>query len=373
MSIFNKILRRIVFKRLCSKGMHPYMAGDLREDYIKELLVNPERLSLKQRRWAWKRGFLAQKLNNYKLTEENCGDYLSDYDYYMLYPLNNRFSVWIDDKLTLRYVLDRFSEYLPNYYAAIDDGGKIRRLPDFPAEYPVADTGALTALLKSKKVLAAKPNRGSGGDGFYRLAYEDGGYLANDKRFDEAQFGSFLGTLGGYLITEYVDQCEKYKKVCSTAAHTLRIQTARTDSGEIELLFSFMRWGMDSNDFNVAHSTAGVNAAVDIERGEIKSAYYLDKDGEYHENLTRHPVSNALLTGEIPYWNDIVSVCKKIHSYLSELSYIGFDVIITDNGFKIIEINSHSGIRTYQHVVPFMKNERLKTYYTAKLKEKNLI
>lgn len=369
----NKLLRRIVFKRLCSKGMHPYMAGDLRDSLINEFINNPEKLSLKKRRWAWKRGFLAQKINNYSLKEDNYKDYLSDFDYYMLYPLNNQFSVWIDDKLSMRFVLDRFSEYLPDYYASIDNSGWICFLPEMPSGYSSGDDTAITALLRKKKILVAKRNQGSGGDGFYCLTYENDAYYANKKKMNEEEFIQFIHSLRCYLITEYIVQNERYKKICESAAHTLRIQTARTDNGEIEVLFSFFRWGMDDKDFHVAHSTAGVNAAVDIDKGAINSAYYLDENGIYHNDITHHPVSNEPLTGKIPYWDEIVSLCKKIHSYLSELSYLGFDIIVTDNGFKFIEINSHSGIRTYQHVYPFMKDKRCREYYTAKMKEKNLM
>lgn len=370
MTVFEKLLRRIVFKRLCAKGMHPYMAGDLRDDFLNELLRNPEHLSLKRRRWAWKHGFLAQKLNNYNLTEENCGDYLSDFDYYMLYPLNNRFSLWIDDKLTLRYVLERFKQYLPKYYFAADMEGRLQCLPDYASDSSRADASQVAALLRENGLLAAKRNQGSGGDGFYRMEYSDGVYTVNGKQMDEAAFLPFVRSLRGYLITEFVVQCERYMQICPSATHTLRVQTARADDGEIRVLFSFIRWGMDAEDFCVAHSTAGVNAAVDVSRGEVHSGYYLDREHIYHNNLTRHPVSGAELTGKIPYWEEIVRTCTSIHRYLSELSYIGFDVVVTDNGFRVIEINSHSGIRTYQHVYPMLTDERCGAYFRAKLEEK---
>lgn len=370
MGIARKVLQRLLYKKLCSKGMHPYMAGDIRGDYLKELLDNPERLSLKQRVWAWKRGFLAQKLNNYKLNESNYRDYLSDYDYYMLYPLNNRFVTWIDDKLTLRYMLDRFSAYLPDYYLEIDRDGRRNRLPDFPQKYPRVDDASLVALITEKGVLAAKQNQGSGGDGFYRLEYRDGSFFANGKSMTEQEFTRFLRSLRGYLITEFIVQCDAYMKACPSAAHTLRVQTARMPDDSLNVLFSFLRWGMDDRDFHVAHSTAGVNAAVDVENGEIHSVYYLDKQNRYHENLTRHPVTDVELTGKVPRWDEIVKTCLQIHGYLSELSYIGFDVVITNDGFKILEINSHSGIRTYQHVYPMLKEKRCKAFFAQKLKEK---
>ena len=109
--------------------MASYYTGHI----ISDLFVNEEKLSLKQRIWTLRRGFWADKLNFYQLTEDNYRDYLSDFDYYRMHPLNKGgYSRWIDDKLTFKYILSKYNEFLPEYYAEIDLGGNIAWLMDYP-------------------------------------------------------------------------------------------------------------------------------------------------------------------------------------------------------------------------------------------------
>ena len=53
------------------------------------------------------------------LNDNNYHQYLSDYDYDWLYPINDEFNVWLEDKLSFKYLLAPFSEFLPLYYLQI--------------------------------------------------------------------------------------------------------------------------------------------------------------------------------------------------------------------------------------------------------------
>ena len=69
-------------------------------------------------RWAHSEGYYAMSAYSYGLTPETVGDYISDYDFCKMWPLNDWQRIWINDKLTLKYMLagtpaDRF---MPRYY-----------------------------------------------------------------------------------------------------------------------------------------------------------------------------------------------------------------------------------------------------------------
>ena len=131
--IISRLLYRLFYKALIKKGFSAYMASYYTGHIISDLFVNEEKLSLKQRIWTLRRGFWADKLNFYQLTEDNYRDYLSDFDYYRMHPLNKGgYSRWIDDKLTFKYILSKYNEFLPEYYAEIDLGGNIAWLMDYP-------------------------------------------------------------------------------------------------------------------------------------------------------------------------------------------------------------------------------------------------
>ena len=51
--------------------------------------------------------------------------------------------------------------------------------------------------------------------------------------------------------------------------------------------------------------------------------------------------------------------------------FIGYDVIITEDGFKIIEINSQPGL-IFQYFCPIYKNELLKKKFIELIAEKKV-
>ena len=53
-------------------------------------------------KWAHENGFLAENAYAYNLTPENMHLYLSDYEYYKAWPINNWTRLWVDDKMTLK-------------------------------------------------------------------------------------------------------------------------------------------------------------------------------------------------------------------------------------------------------------------------------
>ena len=57
-----------------------------------------------------------------------------------------------------------------------------------------------------------------------------------------------------------------------------------------------------------------------------------------------HPDSGVLLDGILPNWDLVISQLLAISRYLPQLKWLGFDIAITEDGFRIIEINSHQGL-----------------------------
>ncbi|WP_276911949.1 hypothetical protein [Hallella colorans] len=51
------------------------------------------------------------------ITDKTRKQYLSTAEYASLHPLNGAYSTWIDDKLTLKYILHgtEAGQYMPNY------------------------------------------------------------------------------------------------------------------------------------------------------------------------------------------------------------------------------------------------------------------
>ena len=93
-----------------------------------------------KKKWALERGFYPGRIELYGLTEENWKDYMPDYQYFMLHPLNNHFLKWLD-KTTLKYVLNSngCESTMPEYYVYVENeqcGGRFTYLMDCPTDIP---------------------------------------------------------------------------------------------------------------------------------------------------------------------------------------------------------------------------------------------
>ena len=125
------------------------------------------------KKWAIARGFYPGRVELYGLTEENYKDYVPDFNYFMLHPMNNHFLKWLD-KTTLKYVLNSngCEDVMPKYYAYVENelcGGRYTYLMDCPTDVP-KDKNFLWNLLQKEKILMMKPNSGSsGGMGVIKL------------------------------------------------------------------------------------------------------------------------------------------------------------------------------------------------------------
>lgn len=98
-----RILRKLLKKYLMNRGFSAYMAPRFARMFFSEFKMG--KVPLKEKLWAMKRGFLPSRIEVYGLNNDNYRQFLSDYEYLRLHPINNDFEIWINDKITLKYVL----------------------------------------------------------------------------------------------------------------------------------------------------------------------------------------------------------------------------------------------------------------------------
>lgn len=365
-----KILLMILSIIMRKRGYSAYFAPRIVKGRLDDIFKN-NNTTMKQKVWAQRRGFLSDKIAFYGLTEHNYTNYLSDFDYYKLHPINDVSSKWIDDKLTIKYVLFPFSRYLPDYYYQINKDGIIR-LMDCPDEFGTTIQDIMN-LLKSKENLAAKLISGSFAEGFYKLSYIDSNYYVNDKIVKKSEVETLFNDwknikTGGYVLTEYLRANSQLSKIWGNTPNTLRIMTIHENNEKPRLASSFMRFGTKKTGVIDNATAGGVACKVDVETGYFSEGRTIE-GGKMVESRY-HPDTNALMEGILPYWDSIKEKIIEICEYIPQVKYMGFDVIITDNGFKIIEINSHQGIKIHQHYCPIYKNEYCKGFFRRLIEEK---
>lgn len=354
-----KVIRRLIFYSLKARGFKPYMAS-----YFGGLILNDffdNKVSLREKIWAYRRGFLSSRIRNYNLTEKNYKEYLSDYDYYKMFPLNGCEALWINDKLTTKYVFAPFDEFLPGYFFMLNDG-KVTSLHN--TEKIQCNISDVVEKIKEAGVLALKKESAYGGIGFYKVEFLADGFSINGQHYTEEELKSFLGSLKRYLVMEYIVAHDDIRKYYTGATGVLRMMVI--NEGTPQLANAYIRVG-SSISGNIDAYTGSISAVVDLESGKYEDAW-MHKDFDFIK-VDEHPDSKIPFKGIIPRWDFVKENILKMASYVPQLKYMGFDVCVTNEGFKVYEINSHQGIELYQLSFPLLKDNPASEFFKKQIKK----
>lgn len=339
---------------ILENGMHPTRAMALVKQLRQDMLDFPEVYEdWEQCRWMLERGFVPGrgKLYGEAFNEHTYQNYYPDFDYFMAHPMNNHFAIWINDKLTLKYMLNTpaLSKYMPEYYLYIENDGHYSYLMDAPSSIE-KNSDFLFNLLREKRHLAVKPSRGSGGKGFLSLQYLDDAVYLNGKPISRDRFEALKPDLNGCIVTEFIKQSEEMEEVFKGTDCALRIVLYKKAQERIEdpsrygCLIAYARFGSSRSDFasNLCHG--GLAVQIDWETGTYRGGFR--GNAEFWgtagiKGFLKHPDTGVAVDGkDIPHWAAIKDGLIDICSYLSSLDYFGMDVIVTEDSFKLCEVNS---------------------------------
>ncbi|WP_026666805.1 sugar-transfer associated ATP-grasp domain-containing protein [Butyrivibrio sp. AE2005] len=360
-------IRSIEQRTFCRKGMRPFMYG-LWRTAARDDMFHTKGVSLPKKFWAHRHGFFSWRLYQYGLTKDNYSNFLSDYDYYWLNRINNHYQIWVNDKTTFRYVMEPFKEFIPQYFFSVyKRSGKtvISKMWDCPNDVPHGFDGVLE-MLKKKGKLAFKASAGAHGDGFYCLEYENEILYANGEQISKSSLESLImETKSFYVITEYLEMHSAIKKIYPKSVNTVRMMVINDHGYDPRILQTYMRIGAGDSGYTDNVGYGGICAFVDIETGKIFQPEQL-KDHRYIP-CDNHPDTGCPISGYIPDWKNLKKSIKEICKYLCELEYLGFDIAVTEDGFKILEINIHQDL----HKVATFNNE-INDFFRRKIIDKKM-
>ena len=342
--------------------------------------------------WAHARGFFAETVACLGITEANADDYLTDYDYFRVWPLNSWQRIWINDKLTLKYMLSgtRFDQYLPKYYfyaaptglVPLVDSGLADQGEPVPAlaydqvkPIGVSDDryrAEFLALLREKGEFACKPANAELAAGFHKLSYIDGVYQVDNQPAEEDAVWHYVKTHTNDVFTEFFHPGGSLAQI-SPVIHTLRVLVVNEYGVTPRLAASYLRLATD-----VAGDDSKANYRSP-EEADVRS-YNMDFDlvsGRYgngklvYGNKTidaaAHPDTGVAGEGVMDSWDELRQTIYDLCLRLGPVEYMGYDVCETVDGPKIIEINSHSGSKYLQLYKPFMTDAYLVDYFARKI------
>lgn len=331
--------RRVFASIFFPAGLVPYQATRWPADILRDLAQDTG-VSVRDKLWAYREGFLSYRLPQYGITRSNRNEFVSDFEYRWVRHINNDFREWFEDKMTLKYLFPSYQDLFPAYYFHVEAEGAesiVTRLMDCPRDIE-PDLDGLLRLIREVGTVAVKPDEGSHGEGFFRLDFEDGRFSRNGERVPEKDLRHLLSKPGAsYLVSEFVHAHPELARLYPKALPTMRLLVYKPDGKTPVLGNTYLRLGSSRSGFVDNLAAGGMVADINPETGEFGHGETLVK-GRIRPQV-HHPDTGLLVQGVIPGWRGIVDTVIDLADQIPELEYLGFDVAVTSSGMKVIEIN----------------------------------
>lgn len=310
--------------------------------------------------WAHRRGFYSYRIAQYGLNSKNYKAYLSDYTYKKMRPLNNEYRKWLWDKLSLYHILSKYRQFLPEYYFYLSPNKNVAYENSKEICCIEEVTEEITNLLQEKGKLVLKPVIASHGDGFYKLEFYKNKYVINNTVMSREKVRTFLSSLKTqYLVTEYVEMHHTLKRIFPYVTGTIRLMVINRNCIAPVIEDAYIRIATKETGYTDNIAKGGVFAHINKENG-----YYGNAQIVHNHVITSckyHPNTGVRIEGIIPRWQEICSKVIEVCHYIFPIEYMGFDIVVTDQSFKILEINTHQDLHRYPEY-----NDDIKEYLKYK-------
>ena len=284
-------------------------------------------------------GYLGDQyiLYDFKHTDKN--EYLSEFDWYRSRYINEPFDFAFNNKVVCAEMLKHHVRFSQNYFI-INKGV----LHDFESG-PISYDKVFDKLMEEGK-LVIKPFAMGKGNGVHLLSYEDGKFFMDTEEKTREELEAYLRKLNMYVFCEYIHQHPYSDKLYDKTTNTIRFITMRDiDTHEMKVFRAVQRISRKETIPVDNGSKGGLVANIDLETGMLSEAKCLKELGSWEV----HPDSGNPIKGVIiPDWDgikkEILDVCKKI----PYMDFMAWDLLITEEGPCVIEINTSSGINIIQ-------------------------
>ncbi|MCG8609160.1 MAG: hypothetical protein MI864_01370 [Pseudomonadales bacterium] len=189
-----------------------------------------------------------------------------------------------------------------------------------------------------KQDLFVKPVSGTRGEGCELWRWCGGGYVNSkyDGKFSAESFAQYLVGLphrDGVLIQPKVLNHDGLVALSNGAAVTARIVSVITATGDVQIIRAVCKMPFGRHYTN----NLGLNSAINLPDGCLGPAY------RFHPGIaayTNHPDTGESIEGvHLPDWEQAKALVVAAHHAFSAFFSLGWDVVFTQNGPKLLEVN----------------------------------
>ncbi|CAA9499143.1 MAG: hypothetical protein AVDCRST_MAG13-2152 [uncultured Solirubrobacteraceae bacterium] len=310
---------------------------------------------------VWRHGFVARQARLFDFEQFGFSGYLSEYARKRRVHRLNRNAGVLGDKLVAGLVLEAIGTPTPAIFGVMEAGQVV------PLDRASERTD-LESLLRRHDRLVVKPRDGSHGHGVLMVERRDGATVVNGSTATPLR----PERLDRMLVSEFVEQHEYARSIYPHATNTIRVMSLREHgSGRPFVVAAHHRFGTRSSGAVDNTGAGGLTADVDVATGALGRLAALP--GGYLPVGARvrwsddHPDTGARVTGTVvPRWPEIIAEIKRTMSRLPDFGWVGWDVAVTADGFKIIEGNPGPDIHGLQLHQPLLRDTRVRTLFEAR-------
>ena len=318
--------------------------------------------ALPKRVWALRHGFLTESYVRYGLTSANVHEYVSDIARSLRTPkINGRFAEALNNKLVFSRMIASYGVRTPEYYGVIS-GGEVRPIGTELDLRSVDDV--LEACLAGSEFVV-KPRSGGSGVEVVCVTRRDGGVAINHAPFRLDDVRALLSRIESGVVTERIRQHPYADAVFPYSTNSIRVLTMwDPETDEPFIPFAGHRFGRPASVPTDNCSRGGIAVLVDVDRGVLvrgHSGHAAGEDLWYEE----HPDTGARLAGlRLPNWKLVTSRLLELCREMSYIPYVGWDIVLTDDGFCVLEGNSYPDLG-HQVFFPLLIDPRVRRFYEA--------
>lgn len=307
---------------------------------------------------AWRLGFKSSSYVLYDLDANDPADYLPDVVMHHTHRLDEPFGRVLRDKLLLNAVLGAYVA-VPEVLAIVGKG----RIFALRASHHVQNVRSLLAYCEANGGVILKPCQGNKGRGVASVEVKGAGIYLNGKRASLEDVERHVAKLNNYLVTGRVVQARYAAEIFPQSTNTLRVITMQDPANGHEpfIPVATHRFGVQASIPTDNWAKGGLDAKIDLDTGGLSPARRnpLISREWYHQ----HPDTGAQIAGvRVRNWDQVKSGLLNLVEKLSFFKYVGWDVVVTEEGFTVIEGNNPPDI-VIQKEHPFLADPRAKRFF----------
>jgi hypothetical protein len=228
--------------------------------------------------------------------------------------------------------------------------------------------------LQSRQRLMLKQIDGDGGLGIFRIDYDNGNFIINNKPSSFEDVNKLVKSLDRYFISDVITQTGYASKIYPRTVNTVRFVTMMSPETKEPFIAAVAHRIGNNGSFPVDNcAKGGFTARVCPETGTLSKAITTKVYTKDLNWITHHPDTGSPIEGVvIPNWDKIKNKILDIASLFPFLPCVGWDVVIQeDSQMYILEGNNSPDLKLHQVHEPLLANEKVKAFYEYYINKKN--